>query len=84
MSISPLQLRVGNVMLHRQQTAPSIPMPGRNYGYEEGEDGGLKPQVMAASDSSMGPAYYNVSHVSGDYLAITVETVMICLHVVCL
>ena len=49
---------------HRQQTAPSIPMPGQNYGYEESEDGNLKPQVIPAIDSSMGPAYYNVSYVS--------------------
>ncbi len=58
------QLRVGHVMFHRQQTAPSIPMAGQNYGYEESDDGRLKPQLVPAADSSMGPAYYNVSYVS--------------------
>ncbi|XP_064382075.1 sperm-tail PG-rich repeat-containing protein 2-like isoform X2 [Halichondria panicea] len=55
-------LRVGHVMFHRQQTAPSIPMAGQNYGYEESDDGRLKPQLVPAADSSMGPAYYNVSY----------------------
>ena len=42
---------------------PSIPSPGKSYGYEEANDGSLKPQKMPDKDFSMGPAYYNVDHV---------------------
>ena len=49
---------------YREGTAPSIPVPGQAYGYEEGEDGVLKPQKLAPKDSTMGPAYYSVVHVS--------------------
>ena len=40
-------------------------MPGQNYGYEENEEGDLSPQHVAARDATLGPAYYNVSHVRG-------------------
>ena len=72
-----IQLRVGHVTFHRQQTAPSIPMPGQNYGYEEIDDGTLKPQIIPAIDSSMGPAYYNVSYVS---VCMWVCGVHVCMH----
>ena len=48
----------------RQYTAPSIPIPGKSYGYEEKEIGGLVPQACPDRDSTIGPAYYNVKHVS--------------------
>ena len=41
---------------------PSIPSPGKSYGYEEANDGSLKPQKMPDRDQSMGPAYYDVDH----------------------
>ena len=41
-------------------------MPGQNYGYDEDMDGILKPQKMPSQDSTIGPAYYNVIHVSYD------------------
>ncbi|CAI8002297.1 Sperm-tail PG-rich repeat-containing protein 2 [Geodia barretti] len=44
------------------QTAPSIPTPGQSYGYDETGDGDLTPQPLPPQDSTMGPAYYNVSH----------------------
>jgi hypothetical protein len=44
----------------RQNTAPSIPFPGQNYGYEENESGELKPQDFPQRDHTLGPAYYNV------------------------
>lgn len=47
--------------------APSIPMPGQNYGYDEDVDGILKPQKLPAQDSTIGPAYYNVIHVGYRY-----------------
>lgn len=51
----------GQVSWHRQGTAPSIPMPGQDYGYDEDEDGMLRAQALPRRDASMGPAYYNVS-----------------------
>ncbi len=39
-------------------------MAGQNYGYEESDDGRLKPQLVPPTDSSIGPAYYDVSYVS--------------------
>ena len=59
-----LQTKIGHVTYHRLPTAPSIPMPGQNYGYDEDMDGVLKPQKLPAQDSTIGPAYYNVIHVS--------------------
>ena len=37
---------------------PSIPSPGKSFGYEEGTDGALLPQAGPDKDSSLGPAYY--------------------------
>ena len=53
----------GHVSYYREATAPSIPMPGQNYGYEEDEERVLKPQLLPPRDTTMGPAYYNVTHV---------------------
>lgn len=58
-----LQTKIGHVTYHRLPTAPSIPMPGQNYGYDEGVDGILRPQKLPTQDSTIGPAYYNVTHV---------------------
>ncbi|KAM4807737.1 sperm-tail PG-rich repeat-containing protein 2 [Rhinophrynus dorsalis] len=38
--------------------APSIPIPGQAFGYEETEDGSLVKQVPPTKDNSLGPAYY--------------------------
>lgn len=57
------QTKIGHVTYHRLPTAPSIPMPGQNYGYDEDGDGVLKPQKLPSKDSTIGPAYYNVRHV---------------------
>ena len=53
----------GRLMFTRKLTAPSIPAPGKSCGYDETEDGNLTPQPLPPQDSTMGPAYYNVSHV---------------------
>ena len=53
----------GCVFYSRQKTAPSIPFPGQSYGYEEDNNGQLQPQLLPDRDKTMGPAYYNVSHV---------------------
>lgn len=47
----------------RQSTAPSIPIPGKSYGYEETDTGGLVPQAPPDRDSTIGPAFYNIYHV---------------------
>ena len=54
------------VLYTRQPTAPSIPAAGQCHGYEEGEDGKLLPQEQPQHDPTMGPAYYNTSHVGGE------------------
>lgn len=61
----PSQFLSGRVLYTRQPTAPSIPATGQCHGYEEGEDGKLLPQEQTEHDPTMGPAYYNTSHVSG-------------------
>ena len=38
-------------------------MPGQNYGYEEDDERMLKPQILLPRDTTMGPAYYDVTHV---------------------
>ncbi|CAB4000427.1 Hypothetical predicted protein [Paramuricea clavata] len=50
------------IIFLRKTDPPSIPSPGKSYGYEEATDGSLKPQLMPDKDFSMGPAYYNVDH----------------------
>ena len=62
---SPSQFLSGRVLYTRQPTAPSIPAAGQCHGYEEGEDGTLLPQEQPQHDPTMGPAYYNTSHVGG-------------------
>ena len=39
-------------------------MPGQAYGFEENEDGTLRKQDPPEKDISLGPAFYNVKHVS--------------------
>ncbi|CAI7995002.1 Sperm-tail PG-rich repeat-containing protein 2, partial [Geodia barretti] len=55
-------IKSGRLLFTRKQTAPSIPTPGQSYGYDETGDGDLTPQPLPPQDSTMGPAYYNVSH----------------------
>ena len=44
---------------HRKPEAPSIPSPGKAFGYEENEDGTLRKQNPPEKDDSIGPAFYN-------------------------
>lgn len=60
-----LQTKIGHVTYHRLPTAPSIPIPSQNYGYDEDMEGVLRPQKLPTKDSTIGPAYYNVMHVCG-------------------
>ena len=53
----------GRVSYYCVATAPSIPMPGQNCGYEEDKEQGLKPQILPSRYTIMGPAYYDVTHV---------------------
>ena len=57
-------LKTSRITFQRKADPPSIPSPGKAYGYEEAPDGSLRPQEIPNRDSSMGPAYYNVNHVS--------------------
>lgn len=61
----PVNMRqaVAKKVQKRQVTAPSIPTAGQAYGYEETRTGELKPQHAPARDKTLGPAYYNVTHV---------------------
>jgi hypothetical protein len=52
----------GRLTFTRKLTAPSIPTPGKSCGYDETGDGNLTPQPLPPQDSTMGPAYYDVSH----------------------
>ncbi|EDO38402.1 predicted protein [Nematostella vectensis] len=54
--------KTSRVTFKRKPDPPSIPSPGKAYGYEESTDGSLRPQEMPHKDSSMGPAYYQVKH----------------------
>ena len=56
-------IKSGRLLFTRKSTAPSIPTPGQSYGYDEAGDGNLTPQPLPPQDSTMGPAYYDVSHV---------------------
>ena len=60
-------IKSGRLLFTRKATAPSIPTPGQSYGYDETGDGNLTPQPLPPQDSTMGPAYYNVSHVRAVY-----------------
>lgn len=55
--------KTSRITFQRKPDPPSIPSPGKAYGYEEAPDGRLRPQEMPKNDSTMGPAYYNVNHV---------------------
>lgn len=59
-----LQVPKLRVSYYRQHTAPSIPSTGQNYGYDESKSGTLQPLDTPQRDATLGPAYYNVSHVS--------------------
>jgi len=48
----------GHITWKRKVDPPSIPSPGKSFGYEEGTDGALLPQAGPDKDSSLGPAYY--------------------------
>ena len=61
----PSQFLSGRILYTRQPTAPSIPATGQCHGYEEGDDGKLVPQEQPPHDPTMGPAYYDTSHVRG-------------------
>lgn len=45
------------------KTAPSIPFPGKSYGYEEDDYGQLVAKEVPEKDTSIGPTYYNVTDV---------------------
>lgn len=51
-------LLTSRIKFHRKPEAPSIPMPGQAYGYEECDDGTLKKQDPPDRDVSIGPAFY--------------------------
>lgn len=51
-------LLTNRIKFHRKPEAPSIPMPGQAYGYEECDDGTLKKQDPPDRDVSIGPAFY--------------------------
>ena len=64
MTLHPGLFRSGRLLFTRKPTAPSIPAPGQGCGYDETDEGRLTPQPPPSQDSTLGPAYYDVSHVS--------------------
>lgn len=54
----------GHITWKRKLDPPSIPSPGKSFGYEEGGDGALVPQAGPEKDDSLGPAYYKSDIVS--------------------
>ena len=73
--------RTGRLLYTRKPTAPSIPTPGQNCGYDETEEGNLTPQQLPPHDSTMGPAYYNVSHVRENAIKVQVYVCIYNVHV---
>lgn len=63
-----LQLVSSRIKFHRKPEAPSIPMPGQAYGYEECDDGTLKKQGAPDKDKSIGPAFYTPSSVRSTFV----------------
>ena len=58
------RLSTGHITWKRKLDPPSIPSPGKSFGYEEGADGSLIPQAGPEKDGSLGPAYYKSDKVS--------------------
>ncbi|XP_044873434.1 sperm-tail PG-rich repeat-containing protein 2 isoform X1 [Mauremys mutica] len=64
-----IQLRTaGSIKVYRKVDGPSIPSPGKAFGYEEAEDGTLIKQYPPQRDVTLGPAYYQPV-INGTYSA---------------
>lgn len=64
MSSCYTNLLSGHITWKRKIDPPSIPSPGKSFGYEEGTDGALLPQGGPEKDATLGPAYYKPDQVN--------------------